>query len=305
MPLTAAGHVVLNRFWNEIAARKKRAAARAKEAASQGEQGGDSKAHGVPPAAKFSIMGDGEDLGAPGTRDQEGDGASLSLFDNTPDALLLSSPLPRPSSAPTSKRSTTPLHVHPPISDDDLLQVRVRVSAKRAPLTSLRCWDSGIPSVAHYRSCRQELEAAENAPVLREASSAPPPLPQTSSSAPTATVQGRPSGLDAGAASVPSATIGATNSDNLGAQVSAELLLHTVIRHSSDLHAVPSYQTNHLSEISALAELEKELGLDLVLPPSTSAVGAGSSTSVLDFDDSLDDYEGFLESLGVSNSGKT
>jgi hypothetical protein len=87
--------------------------------------------------------------------------------------------------------------------------------------------------------------------------------------------------------------------------VSAELLLHTVIRHSSDLHAVPSYQTNHLSEISALAELEKELGLDLVLPPSTSAVGAGSSTSVLDFDDSLDDYEGFLESLGVSNSGKT
>lgn len=71
-------------------------------------------------------MGDGENLGAPDTREQEGDGASLSLFDNTPDALLLSSPLPRPSSAPTSKRSTTPLHVHPPISDDDLLQVRAK-----------------------------------------------------------------------------------------------------------------------------------------------------------------------------------
>lgn len=63
-------------------------------------------------------------------------------------------------------------------------------------------------------------------------------------------------------------------------------------------------QAVDLSEISALAELEKELGLDLVLPPTaatTTASGggaaAGSSSAVVDFDDSLDDYEGFLESL--------
>lgn len=107
----------VSRFWNEISARKKRAAARARQAAlqlKQQEQQQQSGSKTTPAAAKFSIMGDGEEL--PSSSQDDG----LIIFDNTPrpgDLLLPPLP-PQPSSSAPAPAT------HPAISDEDLLQVQ-------------------------------------------------------------------------------------------------------------------------------------------------------------------------------------